>query len=259
MDYLRAYSADHLDVEWIEQELVRRNGTGELAFTILDLSNDESCRLRIVPRFDGHVETAARVVTNLRQPLANVAVQIVLWEINGIFEEDTLNALGLGLRISPPFFRALRYSGRPSLDPRYVRIGGVVATIVRQYRPEKPDAVPIVLIACPHRDAVLAKDVDWKIRDVSPFLDPAIDTYSHYSHLHDPALSTRVDNPRRGWHTDYVRILELCLKKEKQAAEGAAPILKPLMPLLYTRIVLIRHCCETIRQKYRAVHKTLLY
>lgn len=60
----------------------------------------------------------------------------MLWETNGDFEERTLNALGLGLKINPPFFRGLTYIT-------------VVATILRHYEPDKPDAVPIVLIACP--------------------------------------------------------------------------------------------------------------
>lgn len=99
--------------------------------SIFDLSNDERSRLRVVPRFDVPVDSATKEVASLRQPPANVAVQIVLWETNGDFEGNTLHALGLGLKINSPVFRGLTYITRSQLDPRYVRIGGVVATIVR--------------------------------------------------------------------------------------------------------------------------------
>lgn len=136
----------------------------------------------------------------------------MLWETNGDFEENTLNALGLGLKINPPFFRGLTYVTRSQLDPRYVRIGGVVATIVRHYEPDKPDAVPIVLIACPQYEAALAKAVEGRIGHVFPFQDPAIDKFSSYSHLHDLALLIRVYDLGIGWHTGYLHVLKLFLK-----------------------------------------------
>ena len=251
--FMKAYAADHPYMDEIHAQLTRCNTTGVPTFNILDLSNDESSRLRVVPRFDSPIDSATRVVTSLRQPPANVAVQILLWDTDGIFDENTLNALGLGLKINPPFFSALFYwKRRPQLDPRHIKIGGIAATIVRHYKPDKPDAVPIVLIACSQRHKLLARAVERKI-SVSPFQNPNIDACLYYSHLHDPALPTRVYDLSIGWHTDYLRVLKLCLEEEEQAADAAALVLKPLVPLLYLRKVAISDYCQAIRGKYREV------
>ena len=250
--FMKTYAAEHPYMDGIHAQLTRCNTTGVPTFTILDLFNDESSRLRVVPRFDSPIDSATRVVTSLRQPPANVAVQILLWDTDGIFDENTLNALGLALKINPPFFKALFYWDRmPQLDPRHIKIGGIAATIVRHYKLDKPEAVPIVLIASSQPHKLLADAVVRKIGDVSPFQNPNIDASLYYSHLHDPALPTRVYDLSIGWHTDYLRVLKLCLEEEEQAADVAALVLKPLVPLLYLRKLAIRDYCQRIRGKYR--------
>lgn len=68
LSYMKAYTADHPLVDGIDSQLLRRKTTGEPAFIILDLSNDERSRFRVVPRFDVPVDSATKVVTSLRQP-----------------------------------------------------------------------------------------------------------------------------------------------------------------------------------------------
>lgn len=48
--------------------------------------------------------TVTPFLMNLRQPPANVAVQIVLWDSDHYLKPSVVNALGLGLRIDPRFF-----------------------------------------------------------------------------------------------------------------------------------------------------------
>lgn len=105
-DYLRAYNEKHPYLERVLHPLTQLAATKRHAdrasrFTILDLSNDEDSRPRVVPRCDSISVTS--IVTTLRQPPANVAVQIVLWNTTGYLNENVVNALGLGLEINPRF------------------------------------------------------------------------------------------------------------------------------------------------------------
>lgn len=105
----------------------------------------------------------------------------------------------------------------------------------------------------------MAKAVEGKIGHVFPFQDPAIDTFSSCSRLHDPALPTRVYDLGIGWHTDYLRVLKLYLKEEKQAANVATLILRLLMLLLYPKIVAIHSRCAMIRWKFRGLQDKTLF
>lgn len=72
LSYMKAYTADHRLVDGIDSQLLHGKTTGEPAFIILDLSNDERSRLRVVPRFDVPVDStskSSRVCGNRRRML----------------------------------------------------------------------------------------------------------------------------------------------------------------------------------------------
>ena len=149
-DYLKAYIADSEARDLLLGRLIRDPPSNKRKppFTILDLFKDERSRLRVVPRFEDSIDSATRLVTNLRQPPANVTIQIVLWNIRDALNKSTVNALGPALRLDLRFWRALCSKRRPQFEPRYIRIGGFVATVVRHFKPDELEAVPIILIAC---------------------------------------------------------------------------------------------------------------
>ena len=168
-DYLKAYIAERGGHDMLLDRLIRDPPSNErkLPFTIFDLFKDSS-RLRVVPRFEDNIDSATRLVTNLRQPPANVTVQIVLWNIENSLNKDTVNVLGPALKLNLRFWRALCGKRRLQFDPRHIRIGGFVATVVRHYKPDEPEAVPVVLIACYGWEVLLERYVDKEIGDVYP-------------------------------------------------------------------------------------------
>ena len=243
-DYLKAYYRKVLIAPYGDRDILLGRLSGdnpiierEPPFTILDLSKDESSRLRVVPRFEDRIDSATRLVTSLQQPPANVTVQIVLWNSEASLSESTVNALGPALKINPRFWGALCRDGRPQLGPRHIRIGSLVATVVRHYKPDELDAVPIVLIACDGWDMMLEVAVLEEIGDVYPLEDSTINP---------------IPAPRNCGPATYLRVLKMCLDKEEEQADDATKlILKPLIPLLYLSVISIRNSCEMLRSTYR--------
>lgn len=252
-DYLENYRAkraylgrvlDHLTPAFQVEYTSRKSN-----FTILDLSGDEHSPRRVFPRCND--TSAVRIVTALRQPPANVAVQILLWNSAAYLHQDVVSPLGLGLKIDPRFFGALCGRNKRHLDPRHVIIDGAVATVVRHY------AVPIVLIARMGWDSALTSAVEEEIGDVFPFQYPAVETYPTYPY------STPVHDLKRVWgryaeghdlgkheHPNYTHLLNWCLGSEGKANAGFSILWEPLIPLLYLSIFRVRECCESIRQQY---------
>lgn len=98
------------------------------------------------------LEVSTQVLQHLRSPPENVRARIVLWSIKkGSFPHPSMiDALGLGLQISPSFFNAL-YSitlskYRTFNEQECVVIGQKVAAMTRNYQFEG-DAPPTLLIA----------------------------------------------------------------------------------------------------------------
>ena len=257
-DNLKAYIPNH---EGRDMLLGRLSGDppsngGKPPFTILDLFEEESSRLRVVKRFEDHIDSATRVVTSLRQPPANVTIQIVLWNSSDSLNKGTVNVLGPALNMNPRFWGALCSKRRPQFDPRHIRIGGFVATVVRHYKPDELEAVPIVLIACDGWELLLERAVDEEIGDVyplqDPILDPTIDLIPPFRPGGTLGLPPHITHQERHGPTTYLRVLKLCLDKEEEQADDVTKlILKPLIPLLYLSVFSIRNCCENLRSKYR--------
>lgn len=254
VDYLETYRAkraymervlDHLTPAFQDEYTFRESN-----FTILDLSYNEESVPRVFPRFND--TSAVRIVTALRQPPANVTVQILLWNSAAYLHQDVVNPLGWGLKIDPRFFGALCGRNKRHLDPQHVIIDGAVATVVRHY------AVPIVLIARMGWDSALTSAVEEEIGDVFPFQYPAVTTYLPYPYF------TPVQDQKRVWgryveghelgkyeHPNYTHLLNWFLGSERNAGDRFdGMFLKPLIPLIYLSIFRVRECCESIRQQY---------
>ena len=252
-DYLEAYIATHKDLNSLLYHL--REGdhrSDELvpAFSIFDLCKDETARLRVVSRFDDRIDSASRVVTCLRQPPADVTLQIVLWDSKYSLHKDTVNAFGPAFKMNPRFWEALYEGRRPHFDPRQIKIGGFLATLVRHYKPDELDAVPIVLIAWYWGEMALQEAIAEEICDVYPAQDLVID--SNPSPRGDRVLSLPpvVTHPDGHGYATYLRILEMCLDKEEHANDDSKVILKPLIPLLYLSVYSIRKVCKNLRSEY---------
>lgn len=100
---------------------------------------------------------STQLLQNLRSPPEDVPARIVLWSIPGSTWDiypppDIVDALGLGLKISPSFFEILfsiishSFNSWKPNESDYVKIGNGVATVARDYRLEG-GAPPVLLIA----------------------------------------------------------------------------------------------------------------
>ena len=259
-DYVKAYKAGRPYPGKETDQLTFRisfpslRSCGEIfsRFTILDLSDDEDRRGKITQRCDS--ASAATILRSVRRPPANVAVQIILWNLNARTQYDELNALGLGLRLNPRFFGDLYHGRRPKLDPSHVRIGGFVATVVRHYI-DRPDAVPIVLIARLKSNSPLAHAVGTEFGDMCPFQSPAVQVDPFFAPRSSPRYKESKDIGIKE-DLNYSYILNWCLGKEdKPALETSSMVTKQLIPLLYLSIIAMSDLCENIRVDYSELLK----
>ena len=171
-DYLEAY----IDWEAHKDLMLLRDLMNEVTSpdaqdtcSILDVLINEGLPPELSLRC--HSKSGSEIFNALRQPPMDACVQIVIWRIHTPARSPRLtmsrwflDILGLGLRIDPQFFFALiqtlgglRGSSYPMtavdtrpLRPSHVVIDHTVATLVRQYPFDKPDAGPVILIAGNH-------------------------------------------------------------------------------------------------------------
>lgn len=253
-DYLEAYIKYHGGLDMLLDRLRQRPRSfdEELPFTILDLSKDENGRLRVIPRFDHNIDSATRVVTSLRQTPANVTVQIVLWNSEYSLHKGTVNAFGPAFKINPRFWGALCSKSRPQFDPRHISMGGFVATVVRDYKPDEQDTVPIVFIACNGWEQALGWFVDEEIGDIYPTQDLRSHIRQSFRDIGDLSIPPFITLSKGHGYKTYLRVLRMCLDQEEEHADDVSSlILKSLVPLLYLSVFSIRNRCEILRSKYR--------
>ena len=249
-DYVKAYSAKRYYLRRLLLCLDSPNRSLRKAhFTILDLIEEGSSHPRVVPRC--HNTSAMRIVTALRQPPANVAVQIVLLNSSYDLSKDSITALGLGLQIDPRFFHALSGWPRRHFDPKHVSIDGAIATVIRCCDPENLDTAPIVFIADLHWEAELAYAVDEEIGDAFPFQYPAVGTCPFYTDPHSRVYHKEGAGSGRYEHLNYARLLSWSFKGEGKRNGGVTDlVLQPLIPLFYLSIFRIRDLCVSMREEY---------
>ena len=253
-DYVEAYSRKR---QFLMRLLIHVNTPHHShympRFTILDVSKEDNSGSQVVLRCCS--KYAASIVTTLRQPPANVAVQILLWKDYEYCCPTVLSILGLGLKIDPRFFEALNSRRRRHLDPKHVTITGAFANVLRHYNPELLDAAPIVLIARMKWVSEIAEDAEEEIGDVLPFQYPAVETDRFQTDRGDPPLNGQMFGPIHNEYPNYTRLLKWCLEKDEEPAVGVTNLtLQPLVPLFYLEILRIRRCCVHLRQGYYALY-----
>ena len=128
--------------------------------------------------------------------------------------------------------------------------------MVRYYKPDELEPVPVVLIACHRWELLLERAVDEAIGDVSPLqyqiLDPTIDLIPPFCHGGMLGLSSRMTHQERHESPTYLRPLKYCLDmEEEQDDEITRLILKPLILLLYLSVLSIREFGENLGLKHR--------
>lgn len=260
VDFMKAYSTKHPYLEETLRSLDLESptyGRSESHLTIIDLPKEGHSQPRVVPRC--YSESVTSIVTSLRNPPANVAVQILLWNTGDYRQPHLVNALGLGLKIDPCYFENLPSELKPHWIPRHVTIDGAVATVTHRHNPDKLDAAPIVAIAGMYWELQVATCVEEEIGDIPHFRCPPVERHSF-----DTSSGTRVlykeGDDDRLWegldvqndeHLIYTRLLKWCLEKDEEPAVGTTDMfLQTLIPLFYPSIFRIRSLCETIRQDY---------
>lgn len=251
--YLKAYGVHYRYMECLRDSLTRPENSGLVIqgskITILGLSAGNNSRPRVATICASI--SARDSITVLRQPPASVAVLVVLWNTDHQFDWEIIDTLGLGLKIDARFFVAL-YGGRSRYwDPKFVKLGTFVATVVQPYNPDKLVAVPIVLIARRFQDCRTENSVEEEIGDTPSFRYPAAAFYTPHN---DTMARKEGDNHEHRVHPSYARLLNWCLENEKEPADVVTDLaLKPLVPLLYLKIFEIRDYCESIRGNYQTL------
>ena len=224
-------------------------------FTILDISKDENTRPRVVQRC--YSESATSIVTSLRQPPAGAAVQILLWNTTDYCNRHEVNALGLGLRISPHLDEVLYDGHRPS-GSKHIRIDGAFATIVHHYKPDKTDAIPVVLITSMILNSTIANAVQEEVDDIFAFQYPAVKTYPFHRNEINSEQFERICGQMYVEHPTYLRLLKWILEKEKVPALDVSGLtLTSLIPLLLLSIFAMRDLCENIGKDYRELQRVV--
>lgn len=188
----------------------------------------------------------------LRQPPANVAVQIVLWKSDDYLNPSVVNAPGLGLWIDPRSYWSTLWWKQAAFGFQTRQIWWGRRYCSRHYDPDKLDVVPIVLIARMEWEPMLADAVEKEIGDIFPFRSPANESYQFYtpSYNPDPYGLGRYDT-ERSEHLNYTRLLNWYLVNQKELALGVTDlVLTPLITLLYLSIFRIRSFCESFREEY---------
>lgn len=168
-----------------------------------------------------------------------------------------MNALGLGLRISPRLYEA-HYDGYRPSGSKDIRIGGAVATVVHHYKPDKPDAIPVVIITSMRLNSTIANAIQEEVDDIFPFQYPAIKTYPFHIDPSTLKQSKRICGRMYVEYPTYLRLLKWVFEKEKALALDVSDLtLRSLIPLLYLSVFAMRDLCENIRKEYRELQRVV--
>ena len=263
VEYLKAYMNryEYLWPLWfaLRNTLRRReeNCTSRRECAVYDVNHTDNRCPRMSLRCGSSSET--KILSAIRQPLSTGNVRVILWEmwrkettkgLPGAPRLELFDALGLGLRIQPRFFYALadtttrrerlppKFTERP-LDPELFVIDQYVITIARNYFPENPDAMPVILIA---RLGPEELDFEEEIDENVPFQKLATDE------LPKPVIMLPA------WMLQYVRLLESDLAKQRESLGSVRDIfLGSLTALLHFNVSRIREGKDLMRGEYLKV------
>ena len=200
----------------------------------------------------------------LQSPPEDIPARVVLWSIldPGFPSAAMIDALGLGLKIDPPFFETVlstvglvfRWRSSRLKDPsigdsksRYLKVGDSLATVARNYRSE--GSVPPVLLVV---EAVInPKDRIKKVRKMA--YDLVKDIWNegsggslsfHRSPVDKPAPSSLASMSS----SQYLSLLDMYFQRIPVInVEEDVLLLVPLVPLLHLEVLRLRASCEIVQ------------
>ena len=200
--------------------------------------------------------SASELCTALCQPPPDTRAQIVLWQINtytrGI--KDFLDVLGVGLRLDPCFFEALRWRkdeneiSRQFLSKNILCMGsiGTSVSVARSFELAQGNPVPVVLIAGPMLEKV--EVFNYYPARGKPLLPNkaiydlvgAAPLYGHYNHDGRPHLSNT-----------YIRALFTLIKSDRDSVLSSGDTLSAcIIPLLQIEIAICKGDLDNLRELF---------
>ncbi len=124
------------------------------SIAIYDLSDKES--FSVCQSFRRHCHSGTELIEALREPPANVCVQLVVWSCWCFFpNQEMADALVLGLKLDPQLLEDASHihedqyprKGFRTSQIKYVIGNGTVAVLSPDFMPEGKNTVPVLLIA----------------------------------------------------------------------------------------------------------------
>lgn len=216
---------------------------------IIDVSNEDHFAVGVSLRCEDL--SASEVSGALCHPPSNTRAQIVLWPFDTSKRniENFLDVLGVGLRLDPWFFEALRWREDETRYSQYfrsrnslcVRSIGTSVFVARSFVLAQANAVPIVLIAGPMCNPIRRfsnlQDPSKAIYDIVQAAPP----YYHYKCDHEPQFANA-----------YIRVLYSFLKSAGDSALSSSDILSAcIIPLLQVKIAVCREDLGYLTKEFR--------
>ena len=237
---------------------------------------------RVIPTSDGNSVSdkhkCTQLLRNLRSPPENTPSRIVVWSLPRGLHSGLVDAIGLGLKIQPAVFATLvskfyqGHSGyikssRRRLGPDYIIIGNSIATVARNYIPNK--RVPPVLfvvklhhieIDLPRLPSDFDEDYDDIIKEVltseiygsitlchaahrasnmRPLEDLAANSSGYLGRGHLDGLSNHV----------YLNLLSKNVQRGAGVdAQSDGPLLNAILSLLHLQVLYLHAQCEITQE-----------
>lgn len=265
-DYLQFYKDVRLDFPSRLNDFSRYPIDDEQAIPIViyDISKKENLPMSL--NFRRECRSGTELIQALRQPPANVCVQLVLWPFKlNIFSQEMADALILGLKLDPHFLVDLGdmwHGGPRSRQPfRLSQIidvfgGNAIATISQSFMPEVSDSVPVLLVA------YFLKN-DYGRMSFEEFLAGVVHGDRRKPPLRRSALEesrplgevASVARARESWQL-YARIVENLIVQGRSATPSKAfQMLAAASPLLYVEAWRVQNVSNSVRMTYAALVK----
>ena len=217
-----------------------------------------------------------RLLRDLRSPPDNSTARIVVWSIPRAdsLRSGLVAAFGFGLKIQPAIFATMlsivqedsSNSMCRRLEPDYVMIGNSIATVARNYVPNKR-VPPVLFVAKVHhkttdflrRSPVLANDYMDMVRDA--LMSEIYGRISFYRPASD-MRSLRALAPQSSEHLDrlsdhvYLNVLSKYVQNgEDVDAQRDGPLLNAILPLLHLEVLALRPQYEMVRTALLRAHR----
>lgn len=238
-----------------------------IPIVIYDISKKDNLPMNL--NFRRQSRSGTELIQALRQPPANVCVQLVLWpfEYNSVSQEMA-DALILGLKLDPQFLDdldvMLKHAPRtrqPFGDSLIKDVFGydAIATILQDFMPKVSDSVPVLLVAYPRTEdyredtfeGILA-DIFRRNRRKPPLRRSAIEESRPLVEVGSVA--------RAGREQLYARIVEDFIVQGRSATPSKAfQMLAAAWPLVYVEASRVREALDSIRRTYDALVKDKLW